>query len=98
MAKKGKTNQSEKKVKAQPQKSKAVKSSTTTSEKRIIKGHRNFLRGLEKRREELIIANRATNNKHEQELEAIEKQIQEMRTRIEEETNREKSGKKVPKK
>ena len=46
----------------------------------------------------LIIANRATNNKHEQELEAIEKQIQEMRTRIEEETNREKSGKKVPKK
>ena len=45
-----------------------------------------------------IIANRATNKKHEQELEAIERQIQEMRTRIEEETNREKSGKKVPKK
>ena len=46
----------------------------------------------------LIIANRATNNKHEQELEAIEKQIQEMQTRIEEETNREKSVRKVPKK
>ena len=69
-----------------------TKGSVTTSAKKIIKKHRDYLRGLEKRREEcilhavlmnrLILANRATNNKHAKELEALEKQILEMKARI----------------
>lgn len=35
----------------------------------------------------LIVANRATNNKHEKELEAVEKQIMEMKARIASEQN-----------
>lgn len=35
----------------------------------------------------LIVANRATNNKHEKELEAVEKQILEMKARIASEQN-----------
>ena len=102
MVKKGKTNRFEKKVKAQSQKSSVLetivflyfrtKGNVTTSAKKIIKKHRDYLRGLEKRREEcilqavlmnrLILANRATNNKHAKELEALEKQILEMKARI----------------
>jgi hypothetical protein len=68
----------------------------TGSDKKKVKKHRDFLRGLENRREQyffycslthrLIIANRATHNQHEKELEELEKQIVEWKQKIAEES------------
>ncbi|KAK8806836.1 hypothetical protein WA588_005636 [Blastocystis sp. NMH] len=92
MAKKAKSTRAEQKVRGKIMlaASKAITAKLSGSEKKNLKKHRDYLRGLENRREELVVANRATNNKHAKELEVLDQQIAEWKLKIEEEANKKK--------